>query len=715
MLKLGKYRNAILLTGLFLVIFAAVMVLTFVISRQIAADAISLNLAGQQRTQVQQLVKTVLLLEQNATQGVIDSNGASSFSEQQDLYSTVDALNAALAAFREGGKTLENGQRVELTPQEDPQAAAFFQLLDEMWAPINAKVQQMRKQKEVTQQDYGALLQVLVPDNLNLLQASNLLTSRMEALSAEKASSLRNIQTVGISLALVNFVLILYVFLGRLRASDHAVERSQTETANILRTMQEGLFLLDSNFQIGTQTSQALSQVLGAPVKPGSDFMTLLKPMVSPKTFETTKEYIELLLRFDVKEKLVSSLNPLDALEINNTRDNGVVETRYLNFRFNRVLEGGKITHLLVTATDISRRVKLERELKSSERQVHDQMAMMVHILQADPVQMRDFLEHAVSGLNTINAALKTEGSTSGPANANIDQFFRIVHRIKGDASALNLQAIAKSLHALEDLLSTLRNNTRLQNEDLLPVVVRVKSIYGELHAIQEAMARIAQVRGVVHVEPPKPAPTPEHTDAPFVAHWRNLTEQIAQRKGKKAQFTYQGIGLEAMPKVMRETVDAIVNQFIRNAVTHGLESPAERLSQGKAEQGAIAVYLSEGVDGMLELGFRDDGAGIHVEKLRMAAIRSGALSPEKARTADMRQLTELIFKPGFSTYETVDEDAGRGVGLDLVKDLVARLRGRIRIGTSPGEYCHFRVQFPSYLFASSQAAILTLQAEGAT
>ncbi len=95
--------------------------------------------------------------------------------------------------------------------------------------------------------------------------------------------------------------------------------------------------------------------------------------------------------------------------------------------------------------------------------------------------------------------------------------------------------------------------------------------------------------------------------------------------------------------------------------------------------------------------------------------MRSGALDAEKARKADVRQLTELIFKPGFSTHESVDEDAGRGVGLDVVRDLVARVRGRIHIGTAPGKYCHFRVQIPSHLFASSNLATLALQAEAHT
>jgi chemotaxis protein histidine kinase CheA len=401
----------------------------------------------------------------------------------------------------------------------------------------------------------------------------------------------------------------------------------------------------------------------------------------------------------------------LDALEINTTRESGAVETRFLNFRFNRVVVKGKITHLLVTASDVTRRVKLERELVNSERQVQDQMAMMVYILQADPGQMRDFLEGAVAGLNRINAALKG-GSASGVANADIDHFFRIAHRIKGDVAALNLQAIATSLHSFEDLLQGLRNKPQLQNEDLLPVIVRVRTIYAELHAIQEAMARIAQVRGVVNVEPPKPVHDPVRQNSPFVTQWRNLAQQIANRKGKKAELTYQGVDLEKITKSMRETIDTIVTQLIRNAVTHGLETPKERTDQGKVEQGAIAVYLSEAGDGALELSFRDDGAGINVEKLREAAVRIGSLNAEKARVADVRQLTELIFKPGFSTHDTIDEDAGRGVGLDVVRDLVSRLRGRIHIGTAPGKYCHFRVQIPSHLFASSNLATLALQTE---
>ncbi len=96
-----------------------------------------------------------------------------------------------------------------------------------------------------------------------------------------------------------------------------------------------------------------------------------------------------------------------------------------------------------------------------------------------------------------------------------------------------------------------------------------------------------------------------------------------------------------------------------------------------------------------VELSFRDDGAGIDPDKIRAAAVRAGRLPADVAAAADVRRLIGMIFEPGVSTREAADEDAGQGVGLDTVRDLVANLGGRIRIGSTAGEYCHFRVFLP--------------------
>ncbi|GAA5183427.1 hypothetical protein GCM10025771_34990 [Niveibacterium umoris] len=694
-LGLGKYRLIVILITLFLVFDVGVLGMTFVISRQLTADAMSINLAGQHRYLIQKLAKTALLIDQDATQGTFDSNGTSSLNEVKDLIATADRFNAINATFDGGAKLPDMVEDLALTPSQDEQAAALFALVKDLWAPINAEVQALNQPKPGFRPDVGPLLQVLIPNNLNLLSTTNILTSRLEALSAAKAAKLRMVQIAGMVLALANFGFILYSFLGQLRKSDMAVERAQRETADILRTTQEGLFLLDPEFRMGSQTSNALSKILGVEAKPGESFLDLLKPLVTPKTYETAKEYIELLLRHDVKEKLVASLNPLDCIEISTVRQNGAVESRFLQIRFNRVLQDQKVTHLLVTANDITRRVKLERELKDSERRVQDQMGMMVHILQADPRQLQDFLLAATEGLNQINEDLRTASPTTGVSTPRVDAMMRATHRLKGDAAALNLEAVTQSLHGFESLLQELRAQTRRSSDDLLPVAVRVKGLYQEINAIQDVIARIGQVRGVVSVEPPKPAHDPELAAQAFVRQWRGFAQQLAKRHEKQVELSYQGLDLETLNPQLREAVNTMVNQFIRNALVHGVEQPADRKKRGKSEAGHLSVYISNQGDGTLELSFRDDGRGIDPERIRDAVVRSGRFSADTAKVLDARRLTLMIFEPGLSTHEKVDEDAGRGVGLDAVKEMITRLGGRIRIGTTTGEYCHFRVQLP--------------------
>jgi len=480
------------------------------------------------------------------------------------------------------------------------------------------------------------------------------------------------------------------------------VEEAHRETQDIFRTTQEGLFLLDHELRMGSQTSLSLVRVLGFDAKPGDNFLELLKPLVTPKTYDTAKEYIELLLRHDVKEKLVASLNPLDCIEIAGVRPNGGVESRFLQIRFNRVMKSGKVTHLLVTANDISRQVRLERELRESERRVQDQMGMMVHILQADPHLLQDFLGNATNGLNQINDDLRTSnagntGNTAtGISTERLDAMLRTAHQLKGDAGAMQLEAVTQSLHAFETLVQDLRGQTKRKGEDLLPVTVRVKELYAEIKAIQDVIIRIGQVRGVVSVEPPRPMPdSGQIAQQALVRQWTGFAQQLAGRHEKKVELIYQGLDLETLASPTRDALNSVVNQFIRNALVHGVESPAERKLRGKSEAAHLSLYVSDQGDGMVELSFRDDGRGIDPERIREAIVRAGRCTVEEAHALNPRQLTLMIFEPGLSTRETADEDAGRGVGLDAVKDLIARMGGRIRIGTTRGEYCHFRVQLP--------------------
>jgi two-component system chemotaxis sensor kinase CheA len=690
-LDLGKYRTMVLAIGLFLLFDLGVLTLNFVISSEIRSDALNVNVVGRQRMLSQRMAKATLQIRDRMRE-------SQPYRELlMELERASEVFDQTLLAYLNGGMVSgASTADILVKPVADDAARALLTDTQEQWMPYRDAVLAFVRADSQSLEQAQELAHKSEVVNVWLLSLSNDLTSRVEELAAAKATTLQRVQMSGMLLATLNFLLIMFHFIRHLRRSDSDLEQARKETSDILRTTQEGLFLLDTEFRMGSQTSGALAKVLGRGDVAGRNFLDILKPMVTAKTFDTTKEYIELLLRHDVKEKLVTSLNPLDCVELSSSLPDGSLETRFLQFRFNRVLEGEKVTHLLVTTSDITRRVRLERELADSERKVQDQMGMMVHILQADPLLLGDFLKTAGEGLDQINEALRDNNLGGGAAHQRIDQIFRISHRLKGDAAGLKLEAVNKSLQALEEVLAGLRGKTQLQGEDFLPVTVRVKALYAEVNAIQAALARVAQIRGVITVESPKPQADPLLVALPFVRQWRALAEQMAERAGKKIDLNYQGLQLDELAPSLREAIVSIVNQFLRNAVAHGIETPAERKLRGKAEAGRVAVYLSDSGDGGIELSFRDDGAGVDPAKVREAAVRAGKLSAEAAgKISDVRRLIALIFESGVSTRSEADQDAGQGVGLDSVKDMVTRLGGRIRIGSTIGEYCHFRVFLP--------------------
>jgi two-component system chemotaxis sensor kinase CheA len=131
---------------------------------------------------------------------------------------------------------------------------------------------------------------------------------------------------------------------------------------------------------------------------------------------------------------------------------------------------------------------------------------------------------------------------------------------------------------------------------------------------------------------------------------------------------------------------------LLRNCVTHGIEMPDARRAAGKEASGSIIVALSqEGNEVGVE--FRDDGAGLDLPRIRDKGVALGMLDPHAAPTD--AELANLIFAPGFSTAETVTELSGRGVGMDVVRRHIEKLRGRIEIRSTVGAGTTFLLKLP--------------------
>ena len=160
-------------------------------------------------------------------------------------------------------------------------------------------------------------------------------------------------------------------------------------------------------------------------------------------------------------------------------------------------------------------------------------------------------------------------------------------------------------------------------------------------------------------------------------------------------------VGLEDVPRGYRRAVEKILGQLIHNAIRHGVEAPSDRAAHAKPETGTVAVQFARaGVDGY-QLSVQDDGRGLDHDKIRAEAVRHGVLTADEAANMDPRKLAGLIFRPGFTT---VGEGGARGIGMDVVRDLVTKAGGRVGIATKPGEYTRFRITLPHEKTASNTA-----------
>ncbi|HEY7343374.1 MAG TPA: response regulator [Ktedonobacterales bacterium] len=164
-----------------------------------------------------------------------------------------------------------------------------------------------------------------------------------------------------------------------------------------------------------------------------------------------------------------------------------------------------------------------------------------------------------------------------------------------------------------------------------------------------------------------------------------------ALRARKEVEFFVEGVETEVDRKVFEE-VEGPLLHLVRNAVNHGIEAPEEREANGKQRAGRILVKAAyEGSQVIISVS--DDGAGIDPEKVRAAAVARGLI--DAYTPISEKEAIDFIFRPGYSTAESVTEESGRGVGLDVVNDVVTRLRGSVEVDTVLGQGTTFTMKFP--------------------
>ena len=249
------------------------------------------------------------------------------------------------------------------------------------------------------------------------------------------------------------------------------------------------------------------------------------------------------------------------------------------------------------------------------------------------------------------------------------------------------------------DRYTRLQELTRLMAESLSDVVAIQQGLQKNMGDTDAALQHQARISRDVQQELMRVRAVPF---ANVNERLYRITRQTARELGKKADLEISGSEVELDRSVL-DRIGAPLEHMLRNALVHGIEDPAARVAAGKAETGRISITLRQ-ESNEIALVFADDGAGLNLEALRSKGAQMGLLPVDREPTEG--EIANLVFASGLSTAEKLSELAGRGVGMDVVKNDITAIGGRVDIATTRGGGTTFTVYLPLTL-AVTQAVLV--------
>ena len=171
------------------------------------------------------------------------------------------------------------------------------------------------------------------------------------------------------------------------------------------------------------------------------------------------------------------------------------------------------------------------------------------------------------------------------------------------------------------------------------------------------------------------------------------IVRDLAKKVGKKINLELEGEDTEIDRSILNQLEDPLIH-LVRNSIDHGIEPPEERIAKGKPEAGTIILSALQEGDRII-VSIEDDGRGIDPEKIKQKAIEKGLIRPDQAEQMSDKEAYELIFMPGFSTVDKVSDLSGRGVGMDVVANVIHSLRGAIEVESELGVGTKITMKLP--------------------
>ena len=698
----GKYSSLITSIILFSVLVLGIMSLSFYISNQLDKDNKIINTAFDQTSLVNLVISDLYIIRGKYNAGEPYSE------EQQRLRKTIDLIDSRVQVFNHGGElptvnASNSGEDIflNINALEDDHGSKITSNIQNIWNDYKTRIQPVfgisgqgsGEAASSAAQDYqfqgSVLWNISGLSKVKLDSYTDNFALHLQELSDSKLGVLRIAQIVGMIATALSLLFIVFYFIRRLSSTDFELEVARQETTGILNTVREGLFLVDEQRIISNEYSNEMEEIFQTDNIGGREFTDLLGKIVLPKDLENMKTFVEVLFDPKVVENLIGNLNPLKQVKVSLESSTGNIENKYLNFNFFRVISRGKIRNILVSVSDISDKIRLQEELESSKNESEQQIEMLISFMNANPETLNNFLEDSANSLEKVNKVLKAPISGKIDFREKIDKIFIQIHKVKGDASALSLDAFAERAHDLESKLNDLKYVTDIKGMDFLPLTI----LLDELISYTDTLTGLSSQRGLSSIVQEYSQTSYENQDW---LHLEKLVADVAKDCNKEVSFVTSGLTEINLSDEHKKMVNTFCVQMLRNSLVHGIETPDERLLKNKLKSGRIDLRASQLPDGSIELILQDDGQGFDHKKIAKNLIEKGIVTDDEIANWTPEHIVKYLFSQGISTAH-VGMHAGRGVGLNVIIENLKKLGGRLKLQQSVGKYCQFRMTLPPH------------------
>jgi len=320
---------------------------------------------------------------------------------------------------------------------------------------------------------------------------------------------------------------------------------------------------------------------------------------------------------------------------------------------------------------------------------LRDQRDLYRSLLLSELPALAGCMAQALETVDHIRAALRVPTRDAAAFRGKIELLQKELAGLTDAMIGLHLPSITMRVTSAQDTLSAISARPEISGNDLLPAMVTLEELCSHLLIAADCAAvhlPAADDDAADELEAGQQRAQPK-----FVAALQQLSDKFATEQGKRVALVT--MGLEDIPEAWISTLFDLLGQLLRNSIEHGIEAPALRAERAKPEMGTLVVeFLDRGAQGF-DLNMQDDGAGLDAERIAEVAVRLGLLSAEAASGLDPARLASVIFQPGVTTSKIAGR---RGLGLQIVRNHVQRLGGRIQVAAKRGQFTRYRISFPA-------------------